>query len=181
MYHCHRCGREVSAMEVVLHPPEKSDEDNIVLCPVCSEAVNQSRMKIRNANWRAFWLAIILCISLVIVWSALLLITASTWEVFAVFSGWIIGVYFNRQRYFTAGIPKWGLAVVFTTFVILLREWIMLSLVAISSMGIEASGYFLPPMADVWRIFVVQISVNPTMIFLWFISIGIAGLTANRR
>jgi len=57
----------------------------------------------------------------------------------------------------------------------------MLSLVAISSMGIEASGYFLPPMADVWRIFVVQISVNPTMIFLWFISIGIAGLTANRR
>lgn len=168
-------------MEAVLHPPDNPDEDNIVLCPVCSEAVNQARMKTKNANWRKFWFALIICISLVLVWSALLLITASTWEVFSVFSGWILGVYFFRQKSFTNRIPGWGLAVVSTIFVIVLREWIMLSLVAISSIGIDGTGYYLPPFTEVWRIFVVQISVNPAIVFFWFISIGIAGITANRR
>jgi len=181
MYYCHRCGREVSAMEAVLHPPKNPDQDNIVLCPICAVSIDQSRINVTRENWRKFWYVVAICISLVVVWSVLIVLTASTWEVFAVFSAWVIGVYFNRKKSFTPSLPEWSLAVVFTIFVILVREWILLSLVAAASINVDDRNYFSLPIANVWRIFVVQISINPTLIFLWIISIGIAGLTASRH
>ncbi len=181
MYHCQKCGREVSAMEAVIKPAENLDDDNIVLCPICAESLNQTEQKILKTNQKRFGLAILISLGLVVGWLTLFLITASTWEVFTVFSGWIIGVYFNQNKTNRNNVSGWGMAVMFTIFVILLREWIMLSIVISTSLASLSGDIGLIPVKYIFQAFFVQISANPTLVIFWIISMALAGITANRK
>lgn len=179
MFHCAKCGKQVSAMEAVVHEGETPLAENMILCPACFEALNQSKKRSERTKRRVFWFAVLLALGLLILWLVLFIFTASPWEVYAVFAGWLMGIYFSRQAQLSKDKRMWW-AVWFTFWIILLREWLMLSIVVGNAMGEGAPPINLPPLNYVWQAFVVQISANPMLVVFWLISLAISALAANR-